>query len=97
MTLWEGRIAAGMADSVAEFTVSLGFDQELALDDLTGSRAHVKGLGKAGILTDSEVSSLIDALDIVEEELADGQFKFGPGDEDIHTAVERRVTEVAGE
>ncbi|HXA73492.1 MAG TPA: argininosuccinate lyase [Acidimicrobiales bacterium] len=97
MTLWEGRIAAGMADAVAEFTVSLGFDQELARDDLTGSRAHVKGLGKAGIITDSEVSALIDALDIVEEELADGQFTFAPGDEDIHTAIERRVTEVAGE
>ncbi|HXB36702.1 MAG TPA: lyase family protein, partial [Acidimicrobiales bacterium] len=97
MTLWEGRIAAGMADAVAEFTVSLGFDQELARDDLTGSRAHVKGLGKAGIITDSEVSALIDALDIVEEEIADGQFTFAPGDEDIHTAIERRVTEVAGE
>ena len=97
MTLWEGRIAGGMADAVADFTVSLGFDQALALDDLTGSRAHVKGLGKAGILTDSEVSALVDALDIVEEELTDGQFKFAPGDEDIHTAIERRVTEVAGE
>ena len=97
MTLWEGRIAAGMADTVAEFTVSLGFDQALALDDLAGSRAHVKGLGKVGILTDSEVNTLIDALDIVEEEITGGEFTFGPGDEDIHTAVERRVTEVAGD
>jgi argininosuccinate lyase len=97
MTLWEGRIAAGMADAVAEFTVSLGFDQALALDDLAGSRAHVKGLGKVGILSDSEVATLIDALDIVEEELTNGQFTFAPDDEDIHTAVERRVTEVAGD
>jgi argininosuccinate lyase len=97
MTLWEGRIAGGMADAVAEFTVSLPFDQTLALDDLVGSRAHVKGLGKVGILTDSEANSLIEALDIVEEELNDGEFKFAPGDEDIHTAIERRVTEVAGE
>ena len=51
MTLWEGRIAAGMAEAVAEFTVSLPFDKVLALDDLVGSRAHVKGLGKAGILS----------------------------------------------
>jgi argininosuccinate lyase len=97
MTLWEGRIAAGMADTVAEFTVSLGIDQALALDDLAGSRAHVKGLGKVGILSDSEVNALIDALDIVEEELTNGRFTFAPGDEDIHTAVERRVTEVAGD
>ena len=97
MTLWEGRISTGMADAVAEFTVSLPFDQLLAFDDLAGSRAHVKGLGKAGILSDSEVHALIDALDIVEEEFVEGRFTFGPGDEDIHTAIERRVTEIAGD
>src|SRR5580704_10046349 len=97
MTLWEGRIATGMADAVAEFTVSLPFDRVLATDDLAGSRAHVKGLGKAGILSDSEVRTLIDALDLVEEEFTSGRFVFGPGDEDIHTAIERRVTELAGD
>ena len=97
MTLWEGRITTGMADAVAAFTVSLPFDRVLAADDLAGSRAHVKGLGKAGILSDSEVIELIDALDIVEEEFDSGRFVFEPGDEDIHTAVERRVTELAGD
>ncbi len=97
MTLWKGRISAGMADAVAAFTVSLPFDQALALDDLTGSRAHVKGLGKAGILTDNEVTTLLDALDQVAEELTTGTFAFAPEDEDVHTAVERRVTELAGE
>jgi argininosuccinate lyase len=97
MTLWEGRITTGMADAVAAFTVSLPFDRVLAADDLAGSRAHVKGLGKAGILSDSEVTELIDALDMVEEEFESGRFVFEPGDEDIHTAVERRVTELAGD
>jgi argininosuccinate lyase len=97
MTLWEGRITTGMADAVAAFTVSLPFDRALAADDLAGSRAHVKGLGKAGILSDSEVIELIDALDMVEEEFESGRFVFEPGDEDIHTAVERRVTELAGD
>ncbi len=97
MTLWEGRISTGMADAVAEFTVSLPFDRVLASDDLAGSRAHVKGLGKAGILSDSEVSALVDALDIVEEEFATGVFAFAPGDEDVHTAIERRVTELIGD
>ena len=97
MTLWEGRIAAGMADAVAAFTVSLPFDKELARDDLAGSRAHVKGLGKGGILSDHEVGQLIDALDVVEEEFTTGAFVFAPADEDIHTAIERRVTELAGE
>ena len=97
MTLWEGRISAGMADAVAAFTVSLPFDHVLAADDLAGSRAHVKGLGKAGILADSEVARLLDALDVVAEEFDTGAFVFAPGDEDIHTAVERRVTELAGD
>jgi argininosuccinate lyase len=97
MTLWEGRISTGMADAVAQFTVSLPFDRALARDDLTGSRAHVKGLGKAGILSDSEVATLLDSLDMVEEEFDNETFVFGPGDEDIHTAVERRVTELVGD
>ena len=97
LTLWEGRISTGMADAVAAFTVSLPFDRVLADDDLAGSRAHVKGLGKAGILTDSEVTTLVETLDIVEEEFATGVFVFAPGDEDIHTAVERRVTELVGD
>jgi argininosuccinate lyase len=97
MTLWEGRISTGMADAVADFTVSLPFDRALAADDLAGSRAHVKGLGKAGILSDDEVASLLDALRTVEGEFAAGAFVFGPGDEDIHTAIERRVTELAGD
>ena len=79
MTLWEGRISTGMADAVAAFTVSLPFDRVLAGDDLAGSRAHVKGLGKAGILSDSEVTTLVETLDIVEEEFATGAFVFAPG------------------
>jgi argininosuccinate lyase len=97
MTLWEGRIAAGMADAVADFTVSLPFDQALAFDDLAGSRAHVRGLGKAGILSSEEVTTLLETLSLVEAELASGTFTFAPGDEDVHTAVERRVTELAGD
>jgi argininosuccinate lyase len=97
MTLWKGRISTGMAEAVATFTVSLPFDKVLAPDDLAGSRAHVKGLGKVGILTDGEVTELLDTLDLVEEEFATGAFVFVEGDEDIHTAVERRVTELAGE
>ncbi len=97
MTLWEGRISTGMAEAVADFTVSLPYDRVLAPDDLVGSRAHVKGLGKAGILSDEEVSVLLETLDAVAEEFATGVFVFGPGDEDIHTAIERRVTELAGD
>ena len=82
MTLWEGRISTGMADAVAAFTVSLPFDRVLANDDLAGSRAHVKGLGKAGILSDREVTTLVETLVVVGEEFATGSFVFTPGDED---------------
>jgi argininosuccinate lyase len=96
MTLWEGRLG-GTADEVMAFTASIGFDVRLAEDDIAGSRAHVRGLGRAGILTEDEVSILITALDQVEKELGAGSFVFNEEDEDIHTAVERRVTEIVGE
>jgi len=97
VTLWEGRLGQGMADEVADFTVSLPFDRMLATDDLVGSRAHVRGLAKAGIVTDEEAVTLLAALDRVDEELTSGRFVFQPDDEDVHTAVERRVTELAGD
>lgn len=80
-----------------DYSVSLHFDRRLAHDDLTGSRAHVRGLGRGGLLTESEVEILITALDAVEEEMASDTFVFSADDEDIHTAVERRVTELAGD
>ena len=97
MTLWQGRIGGEMAEEVAQLTVSVGFDEELGADDVAGSRAHVRGLGKAGILSDEEVAVLLGALDRVTAELSSGELVFQPGDEDVHTAVERRVTEIAGD
>jgi argininosuccinate lyase len=75
VTLWEGRLR-GTADEVMAFTVSLPFDRRLAADDLAGSRAHVRGLGRAGVLDVDEVALLVAALDRVEEELASGSFTF---------------------
>jgi argininosuccinate lyase len=95
-TLWHGRFGSGPADELLAYTVSLPYDQRLARDDIAGSRVHVRMLGHVGLLDDDEVRGVLDALDTVERELADGTFTFTPGDEDIHTAVERRVTELAG-
>jgi argininosuccinate lyase len=86
-----------MADEVMAYTASLPFDRRLAADDLAGSRAHVRGLGRVGILSEAEVSILLAALERVEVEIDSGEFEFRPEDEDIHTAVERRVTEIAGD
>src|SRR2546430_6455420 len=97
MTLWQGRFGDDKpADELLAFTVSLPFDWRLASDDITGSRAHVRGLQKVGILTEAETGILLAALDHVEEELVGGTFAFRAEDEDVHTAVERRGTEMAG-
>jgi argininosuccinate lyase len=95
-TLWHGRFEGGPADELLAFTVSLPFDRALAEDDLAGSRAHVRGLQRAGLLSGDETKAVLAALDQAGAELADGSFAFVPTDEDIHTAVERRVTELAG-
>jgi argininosuccinate lyase len=96
MTLWHGRFGDGPADELLAYTVSLPFDQRLAADDLAGSRAHVRGLVRGDLLDGDEAAAVLGALDQVEAELASGEFEFQPSDEDIHTAVERRVTELAG-
>jgi argininosuccinate lyase len=78
------------------FTVSLPVDRVLGADDIAGSRAHVRGLVRGGLLDGDEAAAVLGALDTAEHELASGSFAFAPSDEDIHTAVERRVTELAG-
>ncbi len=97
MTLWQGRLEGQLDDAVMRFTESLSFDVELAPYDVACSRAHVKGLAKIGILTAEEESMLIASLDRVAVEVEQKIFEFQPGDEDIHTAIERRVTELAGD
>jgi argininosuccinate lyase len=96
VTLWSGRFEGGPSDELLAFTVSLPFDQRLAADDIVGSRAHVKGLQRAGLLTADDAGILLAALDHVAEELEAGSLAFVDTDEDIHTAIERRVTEIAG-
>ena len=95
-TLWHGRFEGGPADDLMAFTVSLPFDRQLAGDDLDGSRAHVRGLVRVGLLSEEEGATVLAALDQVRTELAEERFAFVASDEDIHTAVERRVTEIAG-
>ncbi|HXH59377.1 argininosuccinate lyase [Iamia sp.] len=95
-TLWHGRFAGGPSEELMAFTVSLPFDRVLAADDIAGSRAHVRGLVRGGLLDGDEAAAVLGALDTAEHELASGSFAFAPSDEDIHTAVERRVTELAG-
>ena len=95
--LWHGRFSAGPADELMAFTASLPFDRQLWHDDITGSRAHVNGLERAALLTAEEAEAVRRALDVVHGEFASASFGFVDSDEDIHTAIERRVTELAGD
>jgi len=79
------------------YTESLSFDQLLWADDIAGSRAHVQMLGATGILSGTDVDAIVSALDQVHTEFANATFEFIETDEDIHTAIERRVTQIAGE
>ena len=95
-TLWHGRFAGGPADELMAYTASLPFDRRLWRDDIACSRAHVRGLAHVGVLTADERDAVLAALTTVESEMASDSFVFAAGDEDIHTAVERRVTEICG-
>ena len=78
MRLWGGRFGEENDARVADFTRSIEVDAELALDDLRGSVAHVRGLGRAGILTDDEVAMLVEGLDGLTARRRGGHRRVGP-------------------
>lgn len=78
------------------FNNSIGFDKRMWKQDIAGSIAYSKALGRAGILNAAEVDSIVAGLGKVHEEWAAGTFKIVPSDEDIHTANERRLGEIIG-
>jgi argininosuccinate lyase len=75
---------------------SIDFDRRLWPYDVAQSRAHARMLAAQGIVSDEDRDALLAGLDAVEAELREGSFPFAPDDEDIHMAVERRLTELAG-
>jgi argininosuccinate lyase len=75
---------------------SIAFDRRLAPYDIEQSRAHAAMLAERGIISADDRDALLGALAQVEREVSTGSFPFADGDEDIHMAIERRVTELAG-
>jgi argininosuccinate lyase len=80
----------------ARLNRSIGFDRRLAPYDIAQSKAHVRALRAAEVLTEEEVGRLTEGLDAVAKELEDGAFSGAAEDEDIHMAIERRLTELIG-
>ena len=94
--LWAGRFDRPPAPEAAALGRSLGFDVRLARQDAEASAAHVQGLRDAGLLDAEEAARLEEAVRSVAGEIAEGRFAFHPADEDVHSAIERAVTERLG-
>lgn len=93
---WDGRFKEPTDPLVEIFTNSLASDLEMADQDIRGSVAHVHGLERAGLLTSREAGRIVRGLGRVQKEIRDGKFRSRSSDEDVHMAVERRLTELVG-
>jgi argininosuccinate lyase len=100
MRLWGGRFTGSTDERMAEFTRSIDVDAALALDDLAGSAAHVRSLGRAGLLAPEEGAVLLAGLDGLRADVEAGTLAWDPALEDVHLNLEealaRRVGAVAG-
>jgi argininosuccinate lyase len=93
---WSDRFEQGLNPAIERFNASIGFDITLLQEDLDGSVAHARMLGQCGVISPAEAQQLIDGLEAIREEAAAGQFRPGVEAEDVHFAVERRLTERLG-
>ena len=92
--MWGGRFSGKLLPELERFSSSLETDFELYPYDIAGSLAHARGLAAAGLISKAQLSAVARGLQKVKAELDGGDFKFEPSDEDIHTAIERRLTEI---
>ena len=96
MRLWGGRFSGETDARTADFTRSIEVDRALALDDLTGSVAHVRGLGRAGLLDGAEVAALIGGLEALRSDVEAGSLAWDPGLEDVHMNLEAALASRIG-
>lgn len=93
---WSGRFNLPTDKFVEEFNASIFYDKRLYKFDIKGSIAHAKMLAKQGIISENEGDLIVSGLNQVLKEIENGQFKFTIEDEDIHMAIEKRLTEIIG-
>ena len=93
---WSDRFEEGLHPSIERFNASIGFDITLLQQDLDGSVAHARMLGRCGLISSQESEKLIEGLETVRREAAAGDFNPGLEAEDVHFAVERRLIELLG-
>jgi argininosuccinate lyase len=95
--LWGGRFSASPAEAFERLNASIPFDIRLAPYDVRGSIAHARMLGRGGIVTPEESEDLVRGLQAVLAEVEAGEFSWTLEDEDVHTALERRLRELVGD
>lgn len=93
---WSDRFEQGLHPAIERFNASIGFDIALLQEDLEGSIAHARMLGRCGVITPEEAEQLIEGLGVIGAEAATGTFTPGLDAEDVHFAVERRLIALLG-
>jgi argininosuccinate lyase len=94
---WSDRFESALHPAIAIFNASISFDIELIEYDLTGSIAHARMLAHTGIISNSEAERLVAGLEQIRQEYREGKFNPGIEEEDVHFAVERRLSQIAGD
>lgn len=95
--LWSQRFESALHPAIARFNASIGFDIALIEYDITGSQAHAKMLASVGIITAQEAEQMVQGLEQIRQDYRQGTFVPGVDDEDVHFAVERRLTGLIGD
>ena len=95
--LWGGRFAGGPSEAFDRLNASFAVDSRMWVQDIAGSRAHARMLVATGVVSAEDGAAIAEGLDRIAEEFSSGDFAVRASDEDIHTAVERRLTELAGD
>jgi argininosuccinate lyase len=96
MSLWGGRFSEPTDADLQALNDSIHFDRRMYAQDIAGSIAYAQAIAAVGVITADEAATIVKGLETVRAEFDTGTFELKPGDEDIHTAVERRLTELVG-
>jgi len=95
--MWSGRFSASASSLLDQFNASIMFDRELYREDIEGSLAHAAMLQSRGILNAEELEAIRSGLAQVREEIESGAFEWKISDEDLHMAIEKRLTQLIGD
>ncbi len=95
--IWKGRFSKETAPEMEKFSHSIETDKLLYAEDIAVNKAWAQSLNQIGILSQNETEEILAALEVIKEEFSDNNFAIQPDDEDIHSAIERRLTEITGD